>query len=146
MPSNKVVVGVASYGKGFGMSQAGCYGPSCTFLGGANQSYATPGPCTQTPGILANAEIKAIIANSSRVQQNFLDTASNTNILVYDQTQWVGWMDDNTKAQRNAIYQYLLMGGSVDWSLDEQQYNPPPAGASSWSAYISSIKNGGNTS
>lgn len=46
MPSNKVIVGVTSYGRSFGMAQAGCTGPMCTFLGTNRISYATPGRCT----------------------------------------------------------------------------------------------------
>ncbi|KID62903.1 chitinase, partial [Metarhizium hybridum] len=34
VPSNKVVVGVTSYGQSFGMAQAGCHGPDCLYLSG----------------------------------------------------------------------------------------------------------------
>ena len=33
VPSNKVAVGLARYGRSFGMTQAGCTGVECTFTG-----------------------------------------------------------------------------------------------------------------
>ncbi|KAK4496425.1 hypothetical protein PRZ48_012405 [Zasmidium cellare] len=139
--SGKVVVGVTSYGRSFGMASANCYGPECTFLGSAADSRATPGVCTQTAGYIANAEIEAIIKNSSRVNQNFVDPTSNSNILVYDDTQWVGWMDDDIKAFRTKTYQGLNMGGTTDWATDLQSYNDAPAGLSSWQNFLSDVKN-----
>jgi hypothetical protein len=124
------------------MAEAGCYGPQCTFLGTADSSQATPGICTQTAGYIANAEILEILADSSRVNQNFLDPDSNTNILVYDNTQWVGWMSDDIKAQRAALYQGLAMGGTTDWATDLQAYNPPPYTATNWGIVINDIVQG----
>ncbi len=124
------------------MAEAGCFGPQCTFLGSAGDSHAEPGPCTQTAGYIANAEIQAIIANSSRINQNFLDPDSNTNILVYDNTQWVGWMSDDTKALRTSLYKDLAMGGTSDWATDLQEYNSPAYGATSWSTLINKLRLG----
>ncbi|PYI14800.1 glycoside hydrolase, partial [Aspergillus violaceofuscus CBS 115571] len=105
VPSNQVVVGVTSYGRSFAMAEAGCYGPECKFLGSADGSEAKPGPCTQSPRYIANAEIEAILADPSRVTESYLDIASDSNILVYDNTQWVGWMSDGVKASRRSLYQ-----------------------------------------
>ncbi|KAM0248805.1 hypothetical protein ACHAQJ_009316 [Trichoderma viride] len=94
------------------MAEAGCYGPDCTFLGSADDSQAAPGPY--------------ILANSSRVNQNFIDEASNTNILVYDDIQW---MSNDIKASRASLYKGL-MGGTADWATDLQEYNDPPLAVS----------------
>lgn len=142
VPSNKVVVGVTSYGRSFAMSKAGCDGPECTYLGSAGVSQATPGECTQTAGYISNAEINAIINNSSRVNKNFIDPTSHSNILVYDDTQWVGWMDDSVKSSRMATYKGLAMGGITDWATDLQKYNDAPPRAGSWAKFLADVKVG----
>ncbi|KAL5087858.1 hypothetical protein Trisim1_007509 [Trichoderma cf. simile WF8] len=139
VPSNKVVVGTTSYGRSFAMAEAGCYGPDCTFLGSADDSQAAPGICTQTAGYISNAEIQEILANSSRVNQNFIDPTSNTNILVYDDIQWVGWMSNGIKASRASLYKGLAMGGTTDWATDLQEYNDPPYTVSNWGILISDV-------
>jgi GH18 family chitinase len=53
--SNKVVVGVASYGQAFKMASAGYTGPECTFTGMA--SGARKGCCTDGAGYISNNEI-----------------------------------------------------------------------------------------
>lgn len=63
--SNKVVVGVTSYGRSFHMSERGCRGEMCTFTGDARTSHAKRGKCTDTAGYIANAEINEIIAKGA---------------------------------------------------------------------------------
>src|SRR5438874_7224860 len=36
---------------------------------------------------------------------SYFDSDSQSNMAVYDSTQWVGYMDDTTKAQRRSLYQ-----------------------------------------
>lgn len=124
------------------MSDASCWAEDCTFTGSSSQSNAEEGPCTATAGILANAEIQSILQNATRVNQNYIDEASNTNILVYDDVQWVGYMDDAIKASRQSLYQGLNMGGSAEWATDLETYNNVPYPATSWPEFISDIRIG----
>ncbi|KAH8703812.1 hypothetical protein BGW36DRAFT_288853 [Talaromyces proteolyticus] len=140
VPSSQVVVGVTSYGRSFEMSDASCWTENCTFTGSSTQSNAEEGPCTATAGYIANAEIQDILNDPSRVNQNFVDDTSNTNILVYDNVQWVGYMDNNIKALRTSLYKSLNMGGSTDWATDLETYNNVPYPATSWTKFISDIK------
>ncbi|GAB1316462.1 hypothetical protein MFIFM68171_06672 [Madurella fahalii] len=55
VPTNKIVVGVTSYGCSFKMKDRKCRGPICEFTGTSNVSHALPGPCTGTQGYISNA-------------------------------------------------------------------------------------------
>jgi chitinase len=87
--ANKVIVGVASYGRSFKMATAGCTGPMCKFTGTADESYAKKGVCTDTSGYISNAEINLIKEQKGDSVQMWQDSASNSDIMVYDNTEWV---------------------------------------------------------
>jgi chitinase len=128
VPSNKIAVGVASYGRSFQMTTPGCTGPMCTYTGGVSGAY--PGECTNTAGYIANAEINAILKGNGNWRtpfgslqhissySSYFDSDSQSNMAVYDSTQWVGYMDDTTKAQRRSLYQSLNFAGIIDWAID----------------------------
>ena len=145
MPSNKIAVGVSSYGRSFAMADGSCYGERCFYTGTPAQSNAVPGPCTGTGGYISNAELNAIIATPGRVQTRYLDPASHSDIMVYDGNQWVGWMGSTVKASRRGLYQQLSMGGVSDWATDlEAFHDTPPPVAESWDIMKYSINLGLN--
>lgn len=82
VPAHKILMGVATYGRSFKMTQPGCWGEMCTFIGG--ESPAKKGRCTDTGGYLSNAEIFEIAASESRVTLKWTDTKTRANYLVYD--------------------------------------------------------------
>lgn len=82
VPTKKIMVGESSYGRSFGMSQAGCTANNCTFEGSSVESVAEPGACTNTAGYISNAEINDIIAAGN--VKTYHDGGSNSDILVYD--------------------------------------------------------------
>jgi chitinase len=132
VPSNQVVVGVTSYGRSFQMTTAGCYTADCTYTGAASGAFA--GPCTQTEGYIADAEINSILDGNGTVlaadgsttavsdPYSYFDSDSYSNIAVYDDTQWVGYMDDSNKADRISLYQTYNFGGTADWAIDLQSF------------------------
>jgi len=65
---------------------------------------------------VADAEINAIIARGGNIL-TFLD-GSDSNILVYNDNQWVSYMDPSNKTTRTIVYQSLNMGGVTDWAVD----------------------------
>jgi GH18 family chitinase len=120
VPSHKIIVGVSSYGRSFKMLYPGCTGDKCPFTG--PKSGAKPGVCTGEPGYLANAEINRIIADKSRNPSTWYDAKTMTNYLVYDDIQWVAYMDDANKADRTRRYRGLNFGGTTDWAVDLQRF------------------------
>lgn len=127
------------------MADAGCYSKDCFFTGSATASDASKGPCTDTAGYISNAEINDIIVNNaSRVNQNFIDSSSNSRIVVYDNNQWVAFMDDSIRTARTAIYKGLGMGGTSNWATDLEKYHDAPSISKDWRAFRLSIKRGDN--
>jgi GH18 family chitinase len=117
VPSHKIFAGISSYGRSFKMAQAGCTGPMCRFTGSASVSNAAKGACTDTGGYIASAEIRDIINQGGNIN-TFYDEPSDSDILVYQDTEWVAWMNDETKANRVAWYRSLNLGGVSDWAVD----------------------------
>ncbi|KEZ43542.1 hypothetical protein SAPIO_CDS4454 [Scedosporium apiospermum] len=140
VPSNKIIVGVTSYGRSFRMVEPGCTGPECKYMG--PESGAKKGLCTGTPGYLSDAEINQIIqdgtstpwkvegedaASSLRRREGvqvFYDHKSQSNVLVYDDVEWVAYMNRSNKEARKSAYQALNFGGITDWAVDLQEFSP----------------------
>lgn len=119
VPSNKVVVGVSSYGRSFKMAQAGCTGPVCQFTGTPWVSNAAEGRCTETRGYICDAEINDILL-FGKVNKNWTNAGSN--IMVYNDTEWVAYMNENTKSHRAALYASYNFAGISDWAVDLQEF------------------------
>ena len=120
VPSNKVLVGVSSYGRSFQMADPSCTGPDCFFTGDRENSNARKGRCTATGGYLANAELAEIDG------RRWTDAASNSQMMV-DGDLWVSYMDEDLKSTRTALYKRYNMGGTIDWAVDLVKFNDPPA-------------------
>ena len=85
MPSNKVAVGVTSYGRSFKMLEPGCYHETGHFTGTRNKSDAAPGICTGEPGYIANAEIEEMREYDLTAVKD--DLLADT--IVYNGTEYV---------------------------------------------------------
>ncbi|KAH8667088.1 hypothetical protein BX600DRAFT_412924 [Xylariales sp. PMI_506] len=120
MPTDKIVVGVASYGRSFKMAQADCRGPTCKLS--PDTSPAKAGRCTASSGILGNAEIQEIIDGGGDIAHWHDDTGSDSDFLVYESTEWVAYMSGETKNNRAQKYKSMNLGGTADWAIDLQEF------------------------
>lgn len=124
VPAEKVVVGVANYGRSFEMANpAACmdsiYSPDCKFTG--PDSGAEPGVCTQTRGYISNAETQQLLQIGQGATYKF-DPMSDSD-MIFNGTTWIGGMSNLTKTTRTAHYKSLNLGGTVEWAPDLEAFN-----------------------
>ncbi|EFQ99450.1 killer toxin alpha/beta [Nannizzia gypsea CBS 118893] len=117
VPANKVVVGIASYGRSFGMLEEGCTSPDCRFGGDRLHSTAKEGRCTRTAGYISNAEINEILITNDNAK-TWYDRGSASNIITYNGKEWAAFMNADVKRVRAGYYKRFNFAGVVDWAVD----------------------------
>jgi hypothetical protein len=100
--------------------------------------------CTGIAGYLTDAEIAKIMKDSSRVVKSYVDTTSNSDVLIYDNDEWVSYMSAATKKVRTSLYAAWGLGGTTDWATDLQMYHDVPKPAYSWTNFIVLASSGGD--
>lgn len=113
--TNQIMVGVASYGRSFEMSEAGCYNSSCTWA-----AAGLAGECTDTAGYISNAEINRILLTNDNSEA--YSDGNVTDFIVYNDTQWVGYMKNDTKTKRATWYEGYNFGGTAEWAVDLEEF------------------------
>ncbi|KAI9929298.1 hypothetical protein MW887_000765 [Aspergillus wentii] len=135
VPASKILVGISSYGRGFGMKNATCTGPMCKFTGSFSNSTAEIGECTDTAGYISNAELNDINDFADQGMPGYKarkwhDDKSDSDIMVYgtegEITTWVAYMSDETKKKRIEWIRDLNFGGTTDWAADLQDWSDGP--------------------
>ncbi|KAK2595946.1 hypothetical protein QQS21_006476 [Conoideocrella luteorostrata] len=126
VPSKKVIVGVAGYGRSFQMANSSCTGSNCSFIGGSGtgNSTARKGRCTDTAGYLGNVEIREIA--DSPDAKTWYDKDSDSNIMTYNGDNWVSYMSDAVRDSRTKLYKDYNMGGTANWAMDLNQFHDAP--------------------
>lgn len=119
MDSNKVLMGVASYGRAFWQSDPNCSGPTCTFTA----QGATPGRCTKESSYLGYGEIEEII-KSGNYRDMYYDSESDSDILLYGTNDWVAYTNISTTMNgRYEMARSMNLGGTVEWAVDLRATN-----------------------
>jgi chitinase len=78
----KVVLGLADYGKTYTLTSGACTKPGCAALGAGK-----PGPCSNEAGSLHDAEIDTILQKNSSIKP-VLDKQAAVKYFAWDTTQW----------------------------------------------------------
>ncbi|OMH82739.1 Killer toxin subunits alpha/beta [Zancudomyces culisetae] len=117
VPSNKVILGIGSYGRSFIQSDSSCYSSECTFVSGAN-----PGKCTGTSGYLALAEINEII-NSGNVRNKMYNENDDNTILLYGSNEWISYLDNDSILKRESLAKSMNLKGTMEWAIDLKSYD-----------------------
>ncbi|KAK2150730.1 hypothetical protein LSH36_393g02038 [Paralvinella palmiformis] len=108
-PRDKIIVGVAVYGRGFTLtstSENGLYVPA--------NGACTAGTYTREAGILAYYEIcKTLLASGTRVWRDDYKVP-----YVYNGDQWVGYDDIQSMTEKANWIVNSNYGGFMVWSLD----------------------------
>lgn len=115
VPASKVAVGIASYARSFGMVDDSCTGPDCFFTG--PDSTAEAGPCTDTAGIVAEAELQLLLDTAAAGTTSWYDAASDSDMVTFDGT-WAAYMSEDVKASRAELYEGYNLAGTVNWAID----------------------------
>ncbi|KAL7946058.1 glycoside hydrolase family 18 protein [Trichoderma barbatum] len=117
--ARQIVVGVASYGRSFKMTDPKCKGAMCTFVG--PQPAAAKGVCTNSSGYISNAEILDIMEEKDlHSVQAWYDEKTDSDYLLG--TQWVAYMSKSVKGSRIQKYQALNFGGISNWAIDLEDW------------------------
>ena len=111
---NKVVLGLAYYGRSFTLKDPACHVPNgvCQFSGGANG-----GPCSATSGILDDQEIQDIITSTGVVPT--WDKTAGVKWITWDSNQWVSYDDEDTFKQKETFANSRCLNGAMVWALDQ---------------------------
>ncbi|KAL8746688.1 MAG: hypothetical protein Q9184_007712, partial [Pyrenodesmia sp. 2 TL-2023] len=106
---HKINFGLANYGHGYTLHDTNCHTAGCPFTG-----LSKPAPCTNAVGFMSETEINALIKDKS-LKPAFADFMAKQ--ITWDD-QWIGYDDDETRAQKIAWATQNCFGGTITWSVD----------------------------
>ncbi|KAJ5869329.1 CAZyme family GH18 [Penicillium solitum] len=108
--SDKVVLGLAFYGRVFAAADTSCMEPGCLFASGGN-----PGKCSHEVGILLNSEIMDIM-DEQNLKSEF-DKEAAVKILKFDDTQWLTYDNGDTFKLKADFARSECLGGVMVWAV-----------------------------
>lgn len=106
---NKVVLGLAFYGRTFSTTSSTCNAPGCTY-----ESGAQAGRCSKEVGILMNSEIDEYVEKNSVTPVLYKKEAVK---VVSWGNQWVAYDDEETLKMKSEYAQSLCLGGLMVWAI-----------------------------
>ena len=107
---SKINLGIPYYGRGYTLSNTSCTDIGCPYTGSS-----LPGPCTQSPGVLALREIDQIIKAKNLTSKLIHDEMVKQ--ITWDD-QWIGYDDRDTIGMKMKWGDEHCLGGPAVWSID----------------------------
>lgn len=111
IPPEKIVLGIAFYGRSFQLADGSCTKPSCPFAG-----PAAKGICTGEEGILSYLEIQNIIQRTNA--KPIYDKEAGIQYVVFNGNQWVSYDDAKTIQQKIDFAKDRGLSGLMTWAID----------------------------
>ncbi|KAH8194418.1 hypothetical protein TruAng_011415 [Truncatella angustata] len=115
IPSNKITLGLAFYGRSFTVASTSCVEPGCDYL-----SAGDAGDCSAQAGILLNSEIQTIMSENDLTPTFYSDAA--VKVLTWD-NQWVSYDDEDTFKLKGDFAKSQCLGGVLVWAVDYDDNN-----------------------
>lgn len=109
IPSKKVIMGTAFYGRAFTATSTSCMEPGCTF-----ESAGNKGLCSRENGILLNSEIVDIIDEKGLTPTLYKE--AGVKVAHWD-NQWVAYDDEDTLKLKVDFALGLGLGGVMVWAV-----------------------------
>ncbi len=114
VPAEKIVLGMATYGRSFAAAES-------AKVGAAAKGNGPVGRCTNAPGMLSYFEVKELIDAGK------LKTSWDDNALVpygYDAASklWVSYDDERSFSKKMDFIDQKGLGGAMFWALDMDDY------------------------
>lgn len=106
----KVVLGMAFYGRAFTLADPGCTSPGCVYASGGNKQS-----CSHEISVVLNSEIVDIQKRTGAKSVLLKDAAVKQ--MVYDSDQWVTYDDEDTFQLRADFARRQGLGGLMVWAV-----------------------------
>ncbi|KAK0710667.1 hypothetical protein B0H67DRAFT_516214 [Lasiosphaeris hirsuta] len=112
VPANRINLGIGFYGRTYKLVDGNCRTPGCNFIKGG-----TPGPCTDTEGVLSYNEISAIRKefNVNPVH----DKTAGVKYMHYNKDQWLSYDDAETIKSKVDFASSHGLRGLFVWAIDQ---------------------------
>ncbi|HEV8248249.1 MAG TPA: glycosyl hydrolase family 18 protein [Polyangiaceae bacterium] len=115
VPADKIVVGLATYGRSFGSVDK-------AEVDTAAKGSGPPARCTQADGMLAYFEVMELI-QSGKYKAGWDDASSTP--FAYDSAAkvWITYDDEKSITKKVEFIREKKLGGAMFWSLDTDDYH-----------------------
>ncbi len=119
---NKVVLGMAFYGRAFTAVDGNCRQPGCTYASGAPAQR-----CSKEVSVMLNSEILDVIKETSA--KPYLDKKAAVKVLPFGDRHWVAYDDEETFKLKAAFARSQCMSGLMVWAVSHDTKNADFTGA-----------------